>query len=388
MNESGQTDFTSLREKARKAIAPIKPADENTKSKQDFLFSGKRAIGAKELPSPYLIYFLLVELLNFKELGRFEKIAWSIPVDVNGKAFLIEHRKFGVGIFIQEDGDEAVAKQIALQLHKGIRCAKPYYTWKANAAVAASKFNVINSSADLLGRYTYLKSLYQNKIAEAIKRKDEIIETEVGNGKSLYWPRFDLNREASWLGISAVEAFFSWTEHVFVHFAILNGTVQTGEAFSKISGDEWGSKFKSAVNLSVHGMKKHYDKLIELRRQVRNFISHGAFGRDGKTLLFHSSAGAVPVIHDVTESQANFTLGESLSFDAPAAFLAIEKFISDLKTAANEPAWLYVQEYGLPSIMTMAQDGSYSDAIKSSQSMNELAEYLSKQIDDATNMDW
>jgi hypothetical protein len=388
MKESGQTDFTLLKAKVRTTLAPIKPSDAGTKAKRDFLFSGKKAIGAKELPPPYLIYFLLVELLNFKDLGRFEKLAWSIPVDFNNKAFLIEHRKFGVGVFIQDDEDQIAAKQIAIKLGKAVKCAKPYFKWKANAAVAASKFNVVNSSRDLLGRYTYLKNLSENKFAEAIKRKDEIIETKIGNGKGLSCPHFALKREGNWLGISAIEAFFGWTEHVFVHFAILRGMVQTGEEFSKISGEDWSLKFKSAIDISDHGMKRHYDKLIELRRQVRNFIAHGAFGKDGKTLLFHSSAGAVPVIQDVIEGQANFTLGESLSFNAPAAFLVIERFVADLKNGANEPAWSYVQDHGLPSILTMAQDGSYRDAMKSSQLMNDFVEVLSSRIDDAANMDW
>jgi hypothetical protein len=42
-----------------------------------------------------VVYFLLVDLLGFKNLGTFEKIAWSVPVDFEGRAFLIEHRKAG-----------------------------------------------------------------------------------------------------------------------------------------------------------------------------------------------------------------------------------------------------------------------------------------------------
>lgn len=190
MKESDQTDFTLLKAKVRRVLAPIKPSDESTEAKQDFLFSGKKAISAKELPPPYLIYFLLVELLNFKDLGRFEKLAWSIPVDFNGKAFLIEHRKFGIGISIQDDGDQVAAEQIAIKLCKAVKCAKPYFKWKANAAVAASKFNVVNNSGELFGRYTYLKNLSEIKFAEAIKRKDEIIETKIGNGKGYSWPHF------------------------------------------------------------------------------------------------------------------------------------------------------------------------------------------------------
>jgi hypothetical protein len=37
-------------------------------------------------------------LLGFHDLGRFEKLAWSVPIDFEGIAYLIEYRKFGVGV--------------------------------------------------------------------------------------------------------------------------------------------------------------------------------------------------------------------------------------------------------------------------------------------------
>jgi hypothetical protein len=388
MDITAKIDFGSLREKVRRAIAPIKPTNDSTTAKNDFLFSGKRAIGASELPAPYLIYFLLVDLLNFKDLGRFEKLAWSIPIDFDGRAFLIEHRKFGVGVFIQDDDDQTNARQIAVLLRKGVRCARPYFKWKAEEAVAASKFNVINNAYALLGRYTYLRNLYEAKAAEAESRKEEVIETKFKNGSSYNRPFYALVKESHWLAIAAIEAFFSWTEHVFVHFAILNGSIQTGADFSEASGAEWGAKFKLALDISDPSLKKQYDKLVEIRRQFRNFIAHGAFGKSGETLRFHSSAGAIPVLLDASDSKANFMLSEGLAFDAPKAFQAVEGFMNYLKTGSREPAWLYVQEFCLPLIMTMAQDGTYQRALRSSQAMNEFAEDISRQMDNAANMDW
>jgi len=105
--------FDTVRKQARRAIAPMKPVDDNTKARKDFLFSSHRAVSAAELPPQHLIYFLLVELLGFRDLGRFEKLAWSIPIDLDGKAFLIEHRKFGVGVFTQDEEDVDAAKRIA-----------------------------------------------------------------------------------------------------------------------------------------------------------------------------------------------------------------------------------------------------------------------------------
>ena len=62
-------------------------------------FSARKTSASRQLPAPYLVYFLLVDLLGYKDLGRWEKLAYSIPVDFNGTAYLVEHRKLGLGLF-------------------------------------------------------------------------------------------------------------------------------------------------------------------------------------------------------------------------------------------------------------------------------------------------
>src|ERR1700679_2725858 len=98
---------------ALKILSPIREADNQTKADQKFLFNAQKSEWSLKLPPYYLIYFLFGELCKFRNLGRFEKIAWSFPIDYNGKAFLIEYRKFGVGIFIHSKDDENIAKIIA-----------------------------------------------------------------------------------------------------------------------------------------------------------------------------------------------------------------------------------------------------------------------------------
>ncbi|UVK48957.1 hypothetical protein BPNPMPFG_006586 (plasmid) [Mesorhizobium sp. AR07] len=147
-------------------------------------------------------------------------------------------------------------------------------------------------------------------------------------------------------------------------------------------------KFKRALDIGDATTKKHFDGLLDIRRQLRNFVAHGAFGKDGETLYFHSSAGAVPVLLDVTAKGSKFSLNEELEFDAAHAFAAIEEFIAYLSDGPRKPAWVYVQEFGLPLILTMAQDGTYRDAMASPEDMERFAYHLASRMDDAANMDW
>jgi hypothetical protein len=82
-------EIEAVRERATKAIAPLKPADGTHRYK----IGTTRTRAGQALPAPYLVYFLLVELLKFPHGGREEKVAWTISVDFEGNLALIEHRK-------------------------------------------------------------------------------------------------------------------------------------------------------------------------------------------------------------------------------------------------------------------------------------------------------
>ena len=61
-------------------------------------------------------------------------------------------------------------------------------------------------------------------------------------------------------------------------------------------------------------MKPFYDELVFVRRQVRNFVAHGAFGKQGEAFKFHSKAGAVPVMLPHKNKSNRFSLHEDMSF--------------------------------------------------------------------------
>jgi hypothetical protein len=385
-------EFAPLQEKCRRLLAPMKPADDKTRAKKDFLFTGCRTVGADQLPRPHLIYFLLKELLGYTDLGRWEKLAWSIPVDLDGHAYLVEHRKFGVGIFTQGNTTDEIAgaRRMVGLIGRAVRTARPYFEWKAEQAVAASQFNVTNNSAHLFERFTYLKGLYEETAAEAERRKDERIVTKISETGTLHsFPSYELARKGRWLAMAAIDAFFSWTEHMFIHLAILNGRITTGKAFSDNVVAEWNAKFKLAVDIAGDPvMRRHYDELVELKRRLRNFVAHGAFGKEGEALHFHSSSGAVPVYFDAGGVKAKYSLTESLSFDDDRALKTIGTFIDYLWSGPRQTARRYIQDGDLPMILTLAQDGTYAKALASEEEMEHLLRHLGNEWMNAANMDW
>ena len=395
MARSGTFEIDKTRAKAAQAIAPLKPANEHSAAPKDMLFSAGKTKASQMLPEPYFVYFLLVDLLGYRNLGRCEKLAYSIPVHLNGTDYFVEHRKFGLGVFsadpaTQKDG----AKEIVRLINRAVRTARPYFEYLANQVAEGSDLNVANYSRSLYERFEYLLRLYRAKAHEAETRKDErIVERktdEQGRFKSgsIRIPARKLEREARWLGFAALEAFFSWTEHIFIHIAVLSGVCTTGKEVSDLAGARWAEKYKTALSIDEPETKVVYDELTLIHRQLRNYVSHGAFGKDRQAFSFHSSAGAVPLLLPHSRNGELFRFGSGVDLDPALAFDAIERFPSHLWSGQRSGMELYIQESDLPSILSMSADGTYARARAKDQDMLDLTKRLMMAQQDAWNMDW
>jgi hypothetical protein len=382
-------ELQAVRAAATAEIAPIKPLDLGVIRNTSFLFDARRTAAGRELPEYYLVYFLLVDLLEFPNLGRWEKTAWSVPIDLYGQPFVVEQRKFGVGVFgPNPEEHEQDAWQIVRLIEKGVTAAKPFFSWLAEQAVAGSTLNVVNRNHELFERFTFLLTEYQKKSEEATERKDEhVIEKCEGGGTLHTYPAFKLRQEAQWLALSAIEAFFSWTEHVLIHIAILDGRIKTGKEVVDLADSDWVTKFKTALDISEPATKTLFDKLVIIRRQIRNFVAHGSFGKQGEAFSFHSGAGAVPVLLPLQAGKQRFRLTGDTTVDEVTTLGVIEDFVRHLWSGHRQSAQLYIKS-GLPCILTMASDGTYAEAMSSPEEMEEFVGALSSSADDAANMDW
>jgi hypothetical protein len=152
-------------------------------------------------------------------------------------------RKFGIGVFSHGDeGDEKAAAKIVRLIHRSARVARPYFDWRAEQAANGSNINVINRSGELFSRLDFYLDLHESRRKEAKKRAAERIEKPIKHGVLVEFPAFNLRKEALWFGVSAIESFFSWTEHVFIHIAILNGGYSTAADVAKLAKADWGDK--------------------------------------------------------------------------------------------------------------------------------------------------
>ncbi len=70
----------AVRDAALSAIGELEPSGApKSQAEARGLFLSSRTRSGHDLPPYYLVYFLLVDLLGFPNLGQGEKVAWSVP---------------------------------------------------------------------------------------------------------------------------------------------------------------------------------------------------------------------------------------------------------------------------------------------------------------------
>lgn len=379
---------TVCRERAAALLEPLRITHELSRDEQMRLFLSSRTNGGRALPHYYLVYFLLIDLLQFPHSGQGEKVAWSVPLQYEGRNYLIEHRKMGLGIFEPQhdpskhmsgaptEQGEKDAAAICKLIQRACSVAKPYFQWRAELEAQGSKLNVANHSSWLYDRYEFFSS-------KALDLKNQYVA--LANSQD-YLRASQVNTEAHWFAQAAIEAFFSWSEHVFIHFAILQSKICTGEQVRKVASSEWKEKYKLAIDITQPDAKKHFDNLLDLRAQIRNFLAHGSFGKRGEAFSFHSGAGAVPLL--ITESEEHpFDIYQRPTTKDFDALQLISSFLDWLWSTDLGIAKMYVDS-SLPLILTDACNGTYTSAMESQESMTSLLDILQYHWDNAANMDW
>jgi len=392
-----------VRKTARETLGEVVPAQLplSEPESKDLMFSS-RTDGGRELPPCHLVYFLLVDLLGFSDLGERGNAAWTVPIRFQGRLYAVESRDFEPGIFAPDsdpdtaadaplsDEAEKDARRISALITEAAAAARPYFDWRAGQAASGTDLNVVNNSGWLFQRYECFRDRFHELSAEAEKRKDERVVTKgaVKDGTPFtahHIPSVQLQKEAQWNAQAAIEAFFAWTEHMLIHISILQGRSRSGEEVRRLAEADWKTKFETALDARDPETKKHLDFLLDLHAQAENLREHGAFGRQGEAFWFCSETGVVPVF--LTRGQ---THGPSLEgkpvFDESEAILRIEAFVEHLWSGPREAMREYVFS-GLPGILLFVADGTYDKAIKSKGLMKRLVEILAQQLCIAGDMD-
>lgn len=362
-----------------------------SKPSSDARISGKYSV-YRGIPHSdyYLVFLMMVDLLEFEYFGPYEKLAYGIPVEFDGLVYSINYQKFGMRIECSEGGD---GEKLYKRIQKGIKAAKPYFLWRAEQASTSSDLNLVSKCPDLWEKYQFLKDQSQKLLDkfEEGRDKPEVNEEFNEDGsprfRSTTYPAYEFLKQGKWTHEAAVDAFFAWCEQALVHIAILMGKLTNGKEIVELLKGEFGPKCKLVFDLSLADEKAAYDDILLLRNELRNFVAHGSFGKDGAAFTFHTATGAVPLKVLDDKARSEFSFGGTMPRDWERDYRRLNDFLDQLWKNGREPAKKYL-DAGFPSILTYAVDGTYKKAMTSETEMDGFIEYLGRMMDDAANMDF
>lgn len=165
-------------------------------------------------PIPALLYYGLTELLQLKDHGRFEKVAWTVLFSVDGSTFGFELQKFGLRFLLEPRNlDAPITKEVLGKARALMRIAETYLSGSvASQQVAAGNFTIENLFRKLDERYRVLRR--QAKTAYEAPVPPPLVRDE-GAGATYYEFYDHIPKvEGGAFATAAVDAYFSRVEHV------------------------------------------------------------------------------------------------------------------------------------------------------------------------------
>lgn len=347
---------------------------------------------------PYIVFIIFVYLKKFNYSGIDEKVAWTIPIKYKGIPFLLSHRKFGFGIYINtKDSDiDSAGKEAYSNILKCIPFAEVLFEPTIRNQIEKKKITLANQFKAIKNRYQFFRTKAKRefkKAEESRKIEAKVITKIKGNMTSIQskhpYSRYIL--AGNNYTASMMDSFYSLLEHLCVllipflsHIPFKDFNLET------FIGHPWKAKLK--VILPVKDdveVQKIITRLEEIKEQLRNPLNHGHFLKNGHSFYVQiPQLGAIPMT--MTKNRQHF----SYSF-SPSPFLKFETickvfddFFTVLKSKKEPKFGLQYIESGLAVSFDNKSSDEYKSAMTTVAGFREFIKHEFYLLDQATNMDW
>lgn len=350
-------DLDAIKARAGEAVRPLKqPSDWSNLDRT----SCTVCIGAVHgLGEAHFVLALLVDLLGYEYSGRGEKRLWSIPVELNDTNLFIEDGKFGMEILAPNiPFVEDVAREVVNCIDRGIQSVRESVYFEEWIRECAGDDNAILASDSILlhDKFLFFREEFQRHWVEFEQCKSQNCIADPANivGRIEQHSKCaGIREKAAWIGQSAIDCFFFWTEHIFMHLAVLleREEVNSIGKCNKLIKNDWKSKYKSVFDTEADEEASLFLHTLTEIRESRNFTTHGRFGQRGERLWVPTRRGCFP--YNVKSSRSRdpwCRLNDEMGFTERESLQAIERFIEYLWSGARQPARMLLQETPLPLI--------------------------------------
>jgi hypothetical protein len=384
-----------LSENAEKHLKPIVQRFEPSTG-LELVATAVIAIAREELPVPWLAHLALVQVVGCNDIGRGEKTLWQVPFRYDGVEAMLTHEKFGVRLYVGSRGREGdcskrLGHEIVGKLRAIVRTLeRDVLKDLADERLTEGRVTVMNQAVRLRAAYEHFRDEAATMLAasEAQDTKEMGTPGDEGGlfaGVSRHFERLELG---SFNAIAAINAYFSWLEHVLV-LALAFTDVEPGEGrLMDHIGAKWGDQFRRVFGTQDADARQALARLHEVAETYRNTYAHGGFDKLGATIGIHvDGIGVVPArLTDVRRSP-HFELYPF----APASFANVVSVLDGIdEFLRNGPRRLAISfaESGMDVPFDDESREEFRRATATDRTFSEFKERRARMIDDYENMDF
>ncbi len=330
--------------------------------------------------------------LALKGYGRGEKVAWEIPIEVDGVLCSIALQKFGLRVYVFQASvdNEDVAEQLAITLLKRLKKASGLLERDLLEPLALlqardGSVTVPNSFSMLRGMYQHFRGAAEAAIASDVPKPDPAALP--GELAEVLTEAFQRKRLSLFNMIASVNAYFSALEHTLVLLFPFFGFDPASDDLSKFMGDRWRDKFKRIFSLEDPETKRHYDNLSRIADTYRNPFGHGLFDSHGNAVYFHTPIGPLPARLSKAEPQIRYLFDFTEDVEPGDVWAKLDGADEWLRSSERSLPMKYI-ESGFDISFDEQSRAEYRDALLKPDEFDEYIEAKAYAVDRAMNMDW
>jgi hypothetical protein len=277
-----------LSDAARKRLAPVLDKFEPSEASS---YQARVAVERERVPVPWLPYLALVQIIGCRDLGTAEKTMWQVPFRYDRIEAMLTYEKFGLRLHLDvpHDGDDSqkLAAAIVGKLNAIVK------TIEKETLQNLAKQKLDNGEVTLLNQQHRLRRAYEHFRTEAeqllaASEADDTRELEtiekgdfLTRGISKTFERLEIG---GFNAIAAINAYFSWLEHILTLALAFGGVDPSGETLCDHIGNRWGDKFRRIFNTLDADANRLLGRLHQVAEDYRNTFGHGGFDKHGATI--------------------------------------------------------------------------------------------------------
>ncbi|MDO8613726.1 MAG: hypothetical protein Q7R32_13045 [Dehalococcoidia bacterium] len=346
---------------------------------------------AKRLPLPHMVLLTLILGTDCKFSYRpVEKTAWAMRLKFKETPIRLEHGKFGMRIATVKPPDERLLNEFVKLLEKAFPLTDEILQPHVEQQIRAGNVTVRNRHHLFRHRYEFLREEAKRAFAQPSPDLGDLIRGALSERKAVRSADpFKPEREGFFLGGAAIDAYFSWLEHILLLILPFAKSDLADLDMVEFMRANWREKLKAVWNVSTSRERKNlYDGLLEIKERFRNPITHGGFDASQSSLGIHMPyVGAIPAnLSRFTESIhfGIFPLQEASFADACQLFDAVDKELWEGDTSYG----MTFADSGLDVSFDAEMRKKYEAAMTSHEDFCDWLEGLGRYLDDLVNMDW